>query len=103
MNARPRTTQGFELAQAQCEKGGWARGRKPTAAQIKAAERRWINRCYETQPSRGEDFDPQCGGCSFFAALGADFGICWNEASPLDGCISFEHGGCSAHSEREAT
>ncbi len=90
----------FQLAQAACDKGGWSIGRKPSAAQIKAAERRWINRSNETRPADDEDWAYQCGGCSFFAALGADFGICWNAASPLDGSISFEHGGCAEHSER---
>lgn len=92
----------FELAQARCTKGGWASGRKPTAGQINAAERRWIDRSFTTRPADDEDAVYQCGGCSFFAALGADFGICWNEASPLDGNVSFEHGGCAAHSGRGA-
>ena len=91
----------FELAQARCTVGGWARNRKPKAAQIKAAERRWVDRSFKTRPVDDEDWVYQCGGCTFFAALGADYGICWNEASPLDGSIAFEHGGCAEHSERE--
>lgn len=94
----PRGT--FELAQAECTRGGWALGRKPTPAQIKAAERRWVKRSNETRHPDDEDWEFQCGGCTFFAALGADFGICWNEASPLDGSIAFEHGGCPEHSLR---
>lgn len=86
----------FNLAQATCEKGGWARQAEPARSEINAAEQRWIDRSYQT---KHDDADPQCGGCEYFAALGADFGICWNEESPLDGNITFEHGGCPAHSE----
>lgn len=89
----------FELAQASCTVGGWARSRKPRKADLRAAERRWATRSYQHRSEDDPDHIYQCGGCSFFAALGADYGICWNEASPLDGCISFEHGGCPEHSE----
>jgi hypothetical protein len=30
-----------------------------------------------------------------------DYGICANPSSPLDGSITFEHGGCEKHSEIE--
>ena len=29
---------------------------------------------------------------NYFATTGADFGICWNEKSQLDGYVVFEHG-----------
>lgn len=45
----------------------------------------------------------QCGGCAWFAATGSDYGICANPASPLDGSITFEHGGCYAHTTDRAT
>lgn len=89
----------FELAQAPCETGGWFYGDPPTPEQIHAANRRWASRAYR-EDAKDEDGDiiHQCGGCRFFAATGMDYGICWNEKSPLDGCISFEHGGCKEHS-----
>ncbi len=94
---------GFKLAQAECDVGGWAPGRKPKSSLLKQAERRWVTRSFDARPKDDEDWDYQCGGCTFFAALGADFGICWNQDSPLDGCISFEHGGCPQHSGRRRT
>jgi hypothetical protein len=90
----------FELAQIQCEVGGWSKGPPPTAGEISAAEQRWTLRSYREEV-RDEDgyIENQCGGCRFFAASGLDFGICWNQRSPRDGCVVFEHGGCSRHSE----
>jgi hypothetical protein len=97
-----------KLAQADVMQGGWYHGRKwLTNKAIDKAEERWANRSYEAgrqEPDydkKGEyDWIPhQCGGCKFMAALGGDFGICWNQNSPMDGCIIFEHGGCVKHSE----
>lgn len=87
----------FELAQIACEPGGWAANVAPTPEQIKAAEKRWAKRSYRHQPDDPECVF-QCGGCRYFAAAGADYGVCWNEKSPLDGCVTFEHGGCPDHS-----
>lgn len=87
------------LAQAPVTKGGWYYGKGLTDEERRAAEDRWAHRAY-TPPGRDEEY--QCGGCRFFAATGADFGICANPASPLDGMISFEHGGCASHSEMPA-
>jgi hypothetical protein len=90
----------FELAQIQCEVGGWSTGPSPTIDEIKAAEKRWALRSYRKEASDKDGFiENQCGGCRFFAATGADFGICWNDRSSLDGCVVFEHGGCLRHSE----
>jgi hypothetical protein len=84
----------FELAQISCKSGGWTAEIAPSANDLKKAEERWIKRSYTDR--RQDAF--QCGGCKFFAAVGTDFGICWNEKSNLDGCITFEHGGCDQHS-----
>ena len=65
--------------------------------ELRAAEARWTKRSYRYRVDDGF----QCGGCRFFAATGADFGICANPDGPLDGSITFEHGGCRAHSERD--
>lgn len=82
------------LAQARVERGGWSRGWL-TPPEREAAERRWIDRSYRTRA----DENRQCGGCRYFAATGSDFGICANPRSPLDGAVTFEHGGCAEHSE----
>ena len=82
------------LAQAKVERGGWSR-RWLSADERERAERRWADRSY----SHRVDGDKQCGGCRYFAATGMDFGICGNPKSPLDGAITFEHGGCGQHSE----
>lgn len=90
----------FELAQIPCEVGGWSDSLPPTADEIKAAEKRWALRSYRKEVCDKEGWiENQCGGCHFFAASGADFGICWNQKSPMDGCVVFEHGGCLQHSE----
>ena len=89
----------FVLAQATCSKGGWASGKMPTMHERYAAERRWIRRSFRPG-EQGKDDEYQCGGCRFFAAFGADYGVCWNAESPMDGMIVFEHGGCREHSEQ---
>lgn len=92
----------FEIAQAECSTGGWADDIPPTPQEIKDAESRWAERSYEygVKEDPTDDFiERQCGGCHYFAALGADYGLCWNKKSPLDGCVTFEHGGCKFHSE----
>lgn len=92
-----------ELAQAKVEEGGWYSGRSwLTKKAIKAAEKRWWAR--SDRDAIKEDDAPhhipfQCGGCKFFAALGADWGICWCVDSARDGSIVWEHGGCRQHSE----
>lgn len=44
----------------------------------------------------------QCGGCDFYpeleGALGSDWGVCTNPASPYDSLVRFEHDGCPEHS-----
>lgn len=93
----------FTLAQIPCEAGGWAVDTSPPSPeQIAAAEDRWAMRSYRDDSTDTDDWiSHQCGGCRFFAAAGADYGVCWNEKSPLDGCVTFEHGGCVEHSERD--
>ena len=97
-----------ELAQTEVSEGGWYNGRSwLTDKAIQEANQRWAMRSYDTRADKhiDEDILPhyelgcfQCGGCKFAAMSGADFGICWNKDSPLDGCIIFEHGGCVKHS-----
>lgn len=83
-----------KLAQVEVERGGWYYGKWLTKDERKAAEARWTGRSYKFRL----DDEYQCGGCRFFAATGMDYGICANPASPLDGSITFEHGGCEEHS-----
>lgn len=90
----------FELAQVTCEPGGWAAEITPSPEEIEAAERRWVRRAYSLSLYTEDYIEHQCGGCRYFAATGSDFGICWNEKSPLDGQLSWEHAGCEYHSER---
>lgn len=102
--------------------GGWLIGRKwMTAEYMKKAETRWVNHSYTTRADDylklkfsvevdiealreiDREYDlsagcAQCGGCRWFAALDADYGVCCNEESPNDGRITFEHGGCIQHS-----
>ena len=40
----------------------------------------------------------QCGGCRWYAAIDGDYGFCFNQDSPNEGRITFEHGGCIYHS-----
>lgn len=102
--------------------GGWLIGRKwMTAKHMNKAEARWVQHSYATRADAylekrfsvevdieklkeiNHKYDisagcGQCGGCRWFAALDADYGICCNEESPNDGRITFEHGGCIQHS-----
>lgn len=46
------------------------------------------------------DWKPDCScGCKYFQELegdlGADWGVCFNPASPRGGLLTFEHQGCS--------
>lgn len=91
----------FTIAQVECTPGGWAGDRIPTPEQIEAAEKRWAERSYRKEVDKDGCIENQCGGCRYFAATGSDYGICWNEKSPLDGMITFEHGGCEFHSSLE--
>jgi hypothetical protein len=88
----------FTLAQVECTSAGWANDEAPTPEEIRAAEKRWAQRSYRPEAVKDDWIPHQCGGCKFFAASGSDYGICWNEKSPLDGMIVFEHGGCLCHS-----
>lgn len=91
----------FTLAQARCSTGGWSADIAPTPDEIGRAEKRWALRSYRDDARAADpDCEYQCGGCRFFAATGSDYGICWNEHSPMDGLVVFEHGGCLQHSER---
>jgi len=102
--------------------GGCLIGRKWMTAKImKSAETRWVKHSYTTRADtylkqrfsvevdikKLKEIDRlydlsagcgQCGGCSWFAALDADYGICCNKESSNDGRITFEHGGCIQHS-----
>lgn len=90
-----RTKHPKTIAQAEASEGGWT-DRKDwlTQDEADAAEKRWAMRSY--LPRYDDNY--QCGGCRFFAAFGADYGVCCNVASAMDGNITFEHGGCEQHS-----
>lgn len=81
--------------------GGWYYGRTwITGDELRAAKRRWIEYLYATSPKdKGDWTEHQCGGCRFFGALDADWGVCLNGLSPRDGRLVFEHTGCSEHSD----
>lgn len=102
--------------------GGWLIGRKwMTAKLMKDAESRWVAHSYKTRADNimkikglppdvlerlveiDREYDlsagcGQCGGCRWFAALDADYGMCCNKEGLNDGRITFEHGGCIQHS-----
>ena len=86
--------------------GGWAR-KWMTTKELRAARERWIAESYSHEgPAFHEALREyggviQCGGCRFFAAFDADFGLCANPASWFDGRVTFEHGGCLKHSKVE--
>lgn len=92
-----------------------------TAKEMKQAESRWVKHSYNTRADTylkkkfsievdleklreiDREYDltagcAQCGGCRFFAALDADYGICCNGESLNDGRVTLEHGGCIQHS-----
>jgi len=101
--------------------GGWMIGRKwMTAKYMSSIVRKWVMQSYETradtylkQKFAAVDIEKlreinkkydlsagcgQCGGCRWFAAIDGDYGFCFNEDSPNEGKITFEHGGCIQHS-----
>ncbi len=92
-----------ELAGEEVSEGGWYYGRCwLTGPKADAAEDRWLKVRHEASPTDKDDWVAhQCGGCRYFAALNADWGICWCEASPWDGHVMFEHVGCEQHSDLE--
>jgi len=105
------------------EPGGWLIGRKwLTARFMNRIVDRWVSLSYATRADNllkynavpeGVDIEQlkeidrlydlsagcaQCGGCQWFAALDSDYGFCFNQDSPNEGRITFEHGGCIHHS-----
>ena len=101
--------------------GGWLIGRKwMTAKFMNKIVGEWVRKSYatrvdalykkgllpvqyvETLKQQGmleyTAGDGQCGGCQWFAALDADYGLCFNQDSPNEGRITHEHGGCIYHS-----
>jgi len=101
---------------------GFLIGRKwMTAKYMNDAETRWVKHSYATRADTylkqkfaievnlerlrkiDKEYDltsgcAQCGGCQWFAALDAAYGVCCNKQSENDGRITFEHGGCIQHS-----
>ncbi len=96
------------LTDAEVCRGGWYYGKWLTKRLIKEAENRWVERSIRSGESESDvrvysryNWIPhQCGACKYFASFG-DYGICWCKESLLDGCITFEHGGCTKHSNYE--
>lgn len=101
--------------------GGWLIGRKwMTAKFMNTIVYKWVKQSYDTRADalykkgllpkeyietlrqRGMlDYtagDGQCGGCRWYAAIDGDYGFCFNQDSPNEGRITFEHGGCIQHS-----
>lgn len=101
--------------------GGWLIGRKwMTAKYMNKLVSKWVNQSFETRVDKlyknnklPEEYlkickdrgmleytggDGQCGGCRWFAAFDADYGLCFCEGSPNEGKITFEHAGCIYHS-----
>ena len=102
--------------------GGWLIGRRwVTAKFMNRIVNQWVRESYETRADtylkrkfstevdikKLKEIDKhydlsagcaQCGGCRWFAALDADYGFCFNQSSPNEGRITFEHGGCIYHS-----
>lgn len=84
--------------------GGWCGRRWMTTDEIHKAIIRWVRASYKAGTKEAvEDTDGayQCGGCRYFAAFDADYGLCCNAKSPQDGRVCFEHGGCYQHSNVE--
>ena len=83
--------------------GGWLGRRWMTTFEIAKAVKRWVARSYQVAPSESltEGGSYQCGGCRYFAAFDADYGLCCNPDSEQDGRVCFEHGGCIKHSNIE--
>ncbi len=82
-------------------RGGWYEGKWLTLKEIQSARTRWLEKSYKTGLESGHYIPHQCGGCKYFGAINADYGLCFNQDSPQDGLICFEHGGCLKHSDYE--
>ena len=81
--------------------GGWCGKRWMTTKDLRAARDRWLTAsCADPLKGAREEYGGviQCGGCRWFGAFDADFGLCCNPASSFDGQVTFEHGGCIHHS-----
>lgn len=72
---------------------------------VKSRVKAWVARSFETAKEQ-PDYDKknqwaphQCEWCYWFGALDGDYGFCFNTASPNEGYICFEHGGCKEHSD----
>jgi len=105
--------------------GGWLIGRKwMTAKFMNRIVDKWVRQSYETRADNylkthkndmaispvieklkeiDNDYDlsagcAQCGGCRWYAAIDGDYGFCFDQDSPNEGRITFEHGGCIQHS-----
>jgi len=102
--------------------GGWMIGRKwMTAKYMSGLVHKWVKQSYATRADNHLDNQQipeeirsklkiidskydlsagcgQCGGCSWYTAIDGDYGFCFNEQSPNEGRITFEHGGCIEHS-----
>lgn len=83
--------------------GGWCGRRWLTTDALHKARSRWVKASCDVAPAEAETAGGgyQCGGCSYFAAFDADYGLCANEKSPQDGRVCWEHGGCHQHSNIE--
>lgn len=93
---------GEEISQGGWYETGGRLANWMTKADLDAFRKRCWQRSDETgvRHKRYPDYIvAQCGGCKWFGALNADWGFCMNAASPLDGRVVFEHGGCAEHSE----
>jgi hypothetical protein len=92
----------LELSPGGCFETGGKLSGWMSMADFDAARARYLARCSETgvrEPSAPNYVLHQCGGCFWHGATGLDWGLCLNPASPHDGRIVFEHGGCEAHSD----
>ena len=79
--------------------GGWC-DYSLKAKDLRAHLDRWVKASYAGAIGEEEhNIVYQCGGCRHMLALDGDYGLCANAASPMDGRVIFEHGGCKMHSE----
>jgi hypothetical protein len=105
--------------------GGWHNGKWMTARFMNNILKKWVAQSYFTRADNllkrhnafplitninfkklqqiDDAYDltagcAQCGGCDWFAAFDADYGLCFNPESPNEGRVTFEHGGCIQHS-----
>ena len=87
--------------------GGWCGRRWMTATEMLGSLERWVTRAYfisgpaYADKVASEGGSLQCGGCRYFGAFDADYGLCCNPASAMDGRVTFEHAGCPQHSNVE--